>query len=183
MPTRSKELNLLPKEVWEKGAFGQLITWVLSVGRHVVIFTELIVIGAFLFRFSLDRVLTDLHASIKTKQSIIASYGDLEANFRQIQNQLSTVKQISDAPLIAQTLDLLSQMVPVDTTLTSLTINQKEVVIEGFVATQNGLATLLNQAQGQSLFSDVVLDSVKSTPGQLSNIEFTMILTFKSAAT
>ena len=65
MSARSVEFNLFPKEPWERGAVGQLLTWVLSVGRYVVVFTELIVISAFLYRFGLDRNLTDLRASVK----------------------------------------------------------------------------------------------------------------------
>src|SRR3989338_8701807 len=94
------ELNLLPKEVWEKGIVGQLLVWTLSAGRYVVVFTELVVISAFLYRFGLDRALTDLRASLKEKQAIIESYGDLEANFRLVQKKLTTVKTISDQPRV-----------------------------------------------------------------------------------
>lgn len=179
MPARAAELNLLPKEVWEKGFLGQLLTWVLSVGRYVVVFTELIVISAFLYRFGLDRTLTDLRGSIKNKQAIITGFGDLEKSFRLVQTKLNTVKTVSSQPRVANTLSLLSQMVPVDAVLTNITVNQEQVVLEGRVASQVGLATLLNQAQLKSEFSDVVLENVKSATDKTAGIEFRLIMTFK----
>jgi len=177
MSARSFDLNLLPKEPWEKGALGQLLTWVLSVGRYVVIFTELIVISAFLYRFGLDRTLTDLRASIKDKQTVVTDFGDLESSFRLVQKKLTTIKTVSDQPVVLNTLETLNRMTPTDAVFISTTINDKTVVIEGTVASQAGLATLLNQAQSQAEFSDVILENVKSSKDQSGNIEFRLTLT------
>ena len=175
------ELNLLPKEVWEKGIVGQLLVWILSVGRYVVVFTELVVISAFLYRFGLDRMLTDLRGSLKNKQSIITASGDLENSFRLTQAKLTKIKTVSAAPRVLNALDTLSQMTPADAVFTNVTINREEVMIEGRVASQIGLATLLNQAQAKTEFADVVLENVKSSSDQSGNIEFRLILTFKQS--
>jgi len=180
MSARSIELNLFPKEPWERGAVGQLLAWVLSVGRYVVVFTELIVISAFLYRFGLDRNLTDLRASVKNKQAQITSFGDLESSFRLVQTKLDKIKSVSDQPRVATALMVLGQMMPTDATLTNITINQEQVVIEGIVASQTGLATLLSQAQAKAEFSDVVLENVKSAADKNSSIEFRLTLTFKT---
>lgn len=177
MSARSFDLNLLPKEPWEKGALGQFLTWVLSVGRYVVIFTELIVISAFLYRFGLDRILTDLRASIKDKQTMVTDFGDLESSFRLVQKKLTTIKAVSDQPVVLNALDTLSRITPTDAVFISTTINNKTVVIAGTVASQAGLATLLNQAQSQAEFSDVILENVKSSKDQSDNIEFRLTLT------
>ena len=58
---KKHEIELLPKEEWEKTSFGKFIKWTLNVGRYIVIATELIVILAFVSRFKLDRDLTDLY--------------------------------------------------------------------------------------------------------------------------
>lgn len=178
MSARAVELNLLPKEPWEKGVVGQLLHWTLSVGRYVVVFTELVVISAFLYRFGLDRALTDLRHSLKNKQAVITGFGDLEDNFRLAQTKLKTIKTAANEPRVPATLNLLSQITPVDARLTNIAINQKQVVIEGSVASQAGLATLLNQAQAKTEFTDVVLENVKSPAGGGSSIEFRLVLTF-----
>lgn len=180
MSARSVELNLFPKEAWEKGILGQLFSWVLSVGRYVVIFTELVVISAFLYRFGLDRALTDLRSSLKNKQAIITGFGDLEDNFRLVQNQLTKIKTVSGAPRVLKTLDTLAQMTPTDAVFTNLTIDAEKIMIEGLVASQTGLATLLNQAQAQPDFTDVILENVKSGSDQSGSIEFRLTLTYKS---
>ena len=82
MVAQNKEINLLPKEKWETGTAGKLLKWALSIGRYIVVFTELVVISAFLYRFSLDRKLMDINEQVNQQKKIIVTYGDLETNFR-----------------------------------------------------------------------------------------------------
>jgi hypothetical protein len=171
------ELNLLPKEPWEKGLLGQLFKWVISTGRYVVIFTELIVISAFLYRFGLDSTLTNLRQSIKQKLNIINSFGDLETNFRTVQTQLNTIKEVTDNARALTVLATLNQITPADVTYTAITINQESVSLEGRVLSHAGLATLLYQTQEKSGFSDVVLENVQSATDKSPAIEFRLMLT------
>lgn len=180
MSARAVELNLLPKEIWEKGILGQLFHWVLFAGRYVVVFTELLVISAFLYRFGLDRALTDLRASVKEKQATINAFGDVEAVFRRTQTQLATIKQASGEPRIFNILELLGQIVPADTVLNNVSLSQTQAIIEGTVASQTSLATLLNQAQSRPEFADVILENVKSSFDKSGSIEFNLTLIFKT---
>ncbi|MBU1499327.1 PilN domain-containing protein [Patescibacteria group bacterium] len=180
MAARKKEINLLPKEPWEKGILGQLIPWTLSVGRYVVVFVELIVISAFLYRFGLDRQLTDLNEKIKQKQAIVSSYGDLEAKFKQVQGQLEKIKTTDGASVkIDELLDKISQITPIDAAYDSIMINQKEISLQGRVLSEAGLATLLTQAQASKEFSDVSLENVSSGTDNIKAIIFRMSLGFK----
>ena len=180
MAARKKEINLLPKEPWEKGILGQLIPWTLSVGRYVVVFVELIVISAFLYRFGLDRKLTDLNEKIKQKQAIVSSYGDLEAKFKQVQGQLEKIKTTDEASLkIDEVLNHISQITPTDAAYDSITINQKGVSLQGKVLSEAGLATLLTQAQASKEFSDVSLENVSSGTEKEQAIIFRMSLNLK----
>ncbi len=180
MAARKKEINLLPKEPWETGILGQLIPWTLSVGRYVVVFVELIVISAFLYRFGLDRQLTDLNEKIKQKQAIVSSYGDLEAKFKRVQGQLEKIKTTDEASVkIDEVLDKISQITPTDAAYDSITINQKEISLQGRVLSEAGLATLLTQAQTSQGFSDVRLENVSSGTEKEQAIIFRMSLSFK----
>lgn len=67
----------------------RVINWSLSVGRILVILTELIALGAFLWRFGLDQQLIDLHTQIKQKQTIVAAFKKNEDEYRNLQNRLS----------------------------------------------------------------------------------------------
>lgn len=67
----------------------RFISWSLTIGRIVVILTEVIALTAFLYRFSLDRQLIDLHSKIKQEQAVVDYLKDYEQTFRDIQNRLS----------------------------------------------------------------------------------------------
>jgi len=67
----------------------RFINWTLTIGRIVVILTELIALGAFLYRFSLDQQLIDLHSKIKQEQAIVSYLKDSEASYRNLQDRLS----------------------------------------------------------------------------------------------
>ncbi|MDE2025485.1 MAG: hypothetical protein KGJ07_03255, partial [Patescibacteria group bacterium] len=63
----------------------QFVGWALTIGRVVVILTELIALGAFLYRFGLDRQLVDLHDKIAQEQSIVDLLKQNENSYRNLQ--------------------------------------------------------------------------------------------------
>lgn len=180
MTAQEKEINLLPKEKWETGVIGKLLKWALQVGRYVVVFTELIVIGAFLYRFGLDRQLTDLHEGIKQKTSVLTSYGDLEQKFKRVQTQLQTIRTTENSGLDTENiLTAISQITPLDTVYKSIEMKGDSVHLEGESLSEMGLATLLVKAQGQSLFSEVALENVSSASEKGQLIEFRLVLSLE----
>ncbi|AKM79777.1 MAG: hypothetical protein UX85_C0001G0065 [Candidatus Beckwithbacteria bacterium GW2011_GWB1_47_15] len=175
------EINLLPKERWETGVLGKLLKWALNIGRYVVVFTELVVIGAFLYRFGLDRQLTDLKEEIGQKQALVESFGDFEAKFRDLQEKLKIVKEIEGGQVKAdQVLDGVSQITPLDTVYDSILIDEEGVTLEGQTLSEVGLATLLAKAQGSQLFEGVALESVSSATDNQGAIEFRLKLNYET---
>ncbi len=180
MTAQAKEINLLPKDKWETGVVGKLLHWALNIGRYVVVFTELIVISAFLFRFGLDRRLTDLNEEMKQKQAVIKSYGDLEDKFRQLQLQLESVKNVEDETAKTDViLSNISQITPLDTSYSSININKEKVTLEGQTFSDVGLATLLAKAQTNEMFMEVVLENVSSATDKSQAIDFRMTLSLE----
>ena len=178
MTAQVKQINLLPKDKWEVGVVGKLLKWALNIGKYVVVFTELIVISAFLFRFSLDRQLSDLKEEMEQKQVIVSSYGDFEKSFRQIQEQLKTVKEVEDSKVdVDAVLFSISQITPIDTVYKAISIVEDEVTLEGETLSEVGLATLLAKAQENENFSEVILDRIASATEKNKAIEFRMTLT------
>jgi len=89
-----KAINLLQKKgapptFWEK-----LYDWITNTARVVVIFIELLVLGAFGWRFWLDRRVTNLEDEIKTKGEILKNLSSQEAEIRELQNRISTYKNL-----------------------------------------------------------------------------------------
>lgn len=177
MTAQEKQINLLPKDKWETGVVGKLLKWALNIGWYVVVFTELIVISAFLYRFSLDRKLTDLKEDMQQKQAVVASYGDFESKFRKIQEQLKSVKETNESSIdVDAVLFSISQITPIDTVYKGISIMDGEVALEGETLSEIGLATLLTKAQESDAFSEVVLENVASANEKNQAIEFTMTL-------
>jgi len=178
-----KEINLLPKEYWEKGLTGRFLRWTLNVGRYVVVFTELIVISAFLYRFGLDQKLTDIKEEVNNKKAVISAYGDFEEKFRRLQLQLQTISGVEKESVSpTEVLEEISQMTPIDTAYSTISVNEDEVRLEGETLSDVGLATLLAKTQSSSMFTGVALEHVASTQDQNQAIEFQMVLSFKETA-
>ena len=181
MSAQSKELNLLPSGKWETGIPGKLLRWALKTGRYIVVFTELIVISAFLYRFGLDRKLTDLNEEMKLQLSAVNTYGDLETNFRNLQSRLELIKQGQESSLKPDLiLTNISQITPIDTAYSTISIDKETVSLQGQTLSEIGLATLLAKAQANEVFSEVNLESVSSPTEKSQAIDFTLSLTLKN---
>jgi hypothetical protein len=165
----SIDINLAVRDPFFESLIGKSLKWALSVGRYIVIFTELVVILSFVTRFTLDRQVTDLNASIEQKRGVILSYGDLEDNFRIAQDKIDNYNQVEQQTNIVEIFPSLSQIIPKEVQLDELIINQDRVVISGVALSQSSLNTLINNVQISPDYFNVVVDRIESegekTPG------------------
>jgi Tfp pilus assembly protein PilN len=158
----SLSINLLPKDPFFETGLGKTMRWALSVGRYIVIFTELVVIVSFGSRFKLDREVTDLNDSIHQKQTIVESYGELENNFRLAQLKIEQFQQIEQQTNIVDIFPALSEITPRDIQLTDLTIKPTSVSFEGTTRSQNSFNLLINNIQLSPIFSNVSVNRIES---------------------
>jgi len=77
-----KEISLLPQQEDLNSPAARFLRWATTVGRYVIVFTELIVISAFISRFWLDRKNADLSETTKT----------FEKDFSLLQQRLDKIK-------------------------------------------------------------------------------------------
>ena len=92
---RHPSINLLGNK--QGSIFDKFIDWALTIGRLVVILTEVIALSAFLYRFTLDRQLIDLHSKIKQKTAIVGYLKDREEIYRNLQDRLSVASTFSES--------------------------------------------------------------------------------------
>lgn len=92
MPKRDPSINLVKKKI---DYVDEFIKWALSIGRLVVILTEAVALITFIYRFSLDRQLIDLHSKILQEQAIVESLSDQEAAFRNLQDRVALASEVS----------------------------------------------------------------------------------------
>lgn len=173
MAARTTTIEFLPQEEWEKKPIGKFLKWALTVGRYIVITTELIVILAFLSRFKLDRDLTDLNENVKQKQAIVASSTSLEKNFRFLQKRLAAIEKLRKSQLEAEgVLNELASLTPIDVSFSDLAIKKREVNLTAIALSEAGLATFLNNLKSSPRLTNLSVSRLTLGDTEALGIKF-----------
>lgn len=136
MPAK-KEISLLPDEENIDSLSARVMRWLTTVGRVVIVFTELIVIGAFFSRFWLDRLNSDLSEVVRQQKAIIESTGSFESEYAQLQKRLNLVStSYKNQPEYQNKIQTLAESTPLDINFNSLTVSQEK---SGSVSANIGL--------------------------------------------
>lgn len=166
------DINLVPKDPFFETAIGRTLQWALSVGRYIVMFTELLVVLSFLTRFYLDRQITDLNGSIFQAQTTVAAYGNFEQDFRALQQKIDQYKQIEQKENIVEIFPALSEVIPDGVELQELAIYPDKVSLTGVVHSQRSLNLLINNLQISPNFANVVVNTIESQGSDASGFVF-----------
>jgi hypothetical protein len=149
----SASINLIKTKT---SVLDDILKWALSVGRLLIILTELVAFTTFIYRFSLDRTLIDLHETIKQEQEIVASLKDKEAEYRNLQERLADIKNVStygnrNSKILA---DVINET-PNDITFNSFKIENNtaeiDTNIQSISSLTNFLAVLRDYPQSSSV--------------------------------
>lgn len=159
MSSGSFSINLLKNK--RVGFFGEFINWTLTIGRLVIIITELIALSAFLYRFSLDRKIIDLRSEIKQKVAIISSLKTNEAKYRDLQERLYLTSKFS---LLSQErhkilTDILN-LTPQDITLNRLSLDKNGIQIDADVQNVSSLIFFVNSLKNYPSIDTLNLGSI-----------------------
>ncbi|HEY4695196.1 MAG TPA: hypothetical protein VIH52_04535 [Candidatus Nanoarchaeia archaeon] len=151
---KTPELNieLLPKENIDVES-SSLLHWILTVGRYLIIFTEVIAIGTFLFSIYLSKQKNDLRTNIRANQAQIDNFQECdpkdlsafcEDRFRLIQEQVNQVLAVRDANLPQNAvIDEFLKLLPTEITLEGLIVNGTEIIFSGEFPAEQQLQTLV----------------------------------------
>ncbi|OGJ37551.1 MAG: hypothetical protein A2383_00840 [Candidatus Pacebacteria bacterium RIFOXYB1_FULL_39_46] len=161
------DINLVPKDPFFETSLGRILQWSLSVGRYIVMFTELIVVLSFATRFYLDRQVTDLNQAITRKEGVVASYSEFEQEFLAAQEKINQYQQIAQRENLVEIFPILRQVIPNGVELEELAIYPDKIAITGVVLSQQSLNLLINNLQISPNFVNVVVNTIESQ-GSLS---------------
>lgn len=129
-----KEVSLLPNSENPNSFSSRLIKWSTTTGRVVIIFTELIVVSAFLSRFWLDRKNSDLSETLRQKSAILQSTQAFESEFKQLQQKLSSIKTFyGNQPKYDQQLNSLIKSTPEEIYYKNINLSQDEKTFQTVV--------------------------------------------------
>ena len=161
-------ISLLPQKGLE-GTSGRLVDWLLSVGRYIIIFTELIVIGAFLSRFWLDRKNSDLSEEIRQEKAILESTAEFEKEFRLFQARLSAaVKDLQASEDLLLPLKIIEETLPKDTFLIRYGFSggkKNEIGVLVLVFSEESLAEFVSNILSRKEVSTVKIGTIERKEG------------------
>jgi len=155
--------------------FDKFIDWALTIGRLVVILTEVIALSAFLYRFTLDRQLIDLHSKIKQEEAIVGYLKDREETYRNLQDRLSVISTFSDSG--EKKVKLFSDIVefaPAGMTFNELVLTENYVKISANFQFVPSLTTFVNSLKNYSSIGNVSIEKIEN---KLSNALITVSIT------
>lgn len=163
MANKPTSINLLRNE--QISVLDKVINWALTVGRLLVILTELIALSAFLYRFSLDRQLIDLHSKIKQEQAIVAILKNNEDKYRNLQDRLSLASSFSiSGSVIPKMFQDVIKFAPVDMTFNSFTLSKNGINIDANVQATSSLSSFVNSLTNYPVIKNVVINNIENKP-------------------
>ena len=175
MPNNLPSVNLVKNN--EVSSFDRFIDWTLTIGRLIVIITEIIAVSAFVYRFSLDQKLVDLHSSIKQKQSIISSLKNDENKYRNLQDRIALAANFSEKAIkTTQTITDIGNLMPSQAKINNLVFNKNQVNIGTNVASVSLLADFINSLKNYNGIKSISIDSIENRTSAGLSVNVTTIL-------
>ncbi len=154
MPASSVSVNLLHTEESDQSPIGRIVSWAITYGRYIMITTEIVVLLAFISRFSLDRKMTDLNEAIEQKKSIIEVNQQFENDFKVVQNKVVTIKKLMDEQTkLVGIFTHVKTILPLDVYLTTFNLTKERLTANVTAATNEGFTAFLNNLKQSPILS------------------------------
>lgn len=168
-----RSINLLPRDAFETSLPGVILEWALVFGKWAVIVTQLVVMGAFLWRFSLDRRLADLRKSIAADTAIVKSYSQIEQDFTLAQKQVTQVKlATAQEQQILKLINEMGKITPDEVWYDHVTIMPSTVAITAYSASLSGFGQFLTAIQTDPLYTGVKVGKIESSTTKGATLQF-----------
>lgn len=170
---RQRSINLLPRDAFEASVPGVILEWALSFGKWAVIVTQLVVMGVFLWRFSLDRQLADLRRRIATDVAVVNSYEQVERDFTLAEKQVAQAKEaVGLEQRILKMVDELGKITPAEVWYDHITLSQANITVSAYSASLGGFGRFLTAIQTDPLYTSVRVDKIESSTIQGAQLQF-----------
>jgi len=154
-------IQLLPEEKFEEYSLGKkLTTWVISVGRIVIIVTELIAFSVFVGRIKFDRQLTDLTDALENQLVILENVEGFERDFRDLQQRLQTIKELRQNRVpTGEIISFFISLLPQDVSLIELSLQPKETRLRAKTSSATGFAQTIYRLKNSPKIESTALTS------------------------
>jgi len=177
---RERGVNLLPKDPFESSLVGVVLSWALETGKWVVIVTQLVVIGVFIYRFSLDRQLTNLRREITQQAAVVNSYKEMEEQFLLTQKRLTIVKEmVLRQAEVKELIAIIQRLTPPEVWYERMSISENSISVSAYAESLSGFSRYLASVQHESRFVGVNVGRIEDGGRGGAEISFEMTLTYQ----
>ncbi len=177
-----KSINLLHHKEFDQTALGKFLRWSLTYGRYIIICTEIIVLLAFIYRFSLDRQITDLGEEIDQKSAIISANQIFEYQFRNLQDRVNHIGVLLKSQgTIVKILRIFEELTPSGIKFISFSYTGNVVEINATAVTNAQLAQFLQNLRSSSQFTDINVSTISKESSANNAITFQLETTISES--
>jgi len=172
---KKRNINLLPDK--GDGVVNQFLSWALNIGRLLVIITETLALSVFLYRFTIDMQLVDLHDKIEASSTIISTFKSGEDTFRDIHTRLTTVKNYENQS--SKALTILKDIIDMGRgkiTFKTLTVNKDSLELEVQASSVGTISSFTTELKN---YPEVTNISVNRVENQTSSGQITVGISAK----
>lgn len=155
----------------------KFLNWTLTVGRLIIIITEVVAVIAFVYRFSLDDRLVNLHSSIKQQQNIISVMKSDEDKYRNLQERISlastfSAKGLKDNQTIINVMDLIAGQAKIS----NFTVNKDRLSLGVDVVSVAALSSFIDSLKGYHNIASISIDNIENKPSLGLSVAITAML-------
>ena len=157
--------------------FDKFMNWALTAGRLLVIITEIVAVSAFIYRFSLDERLIDLHSAIKQKQTLISLLKQDENKYRNLQDRIVLASSLLEKN--AKTNKIVFDIVgltPQGTKIDNLTFNKDRITINVNINSVSSLTDFINSLKDYPDIKSISIDNIENKPSIGLSVTVTAML-------
>jgi len=171
MPANQSNVNLIGNDNLSRTPFGRILAWAVTYGRYIMIGTEIVVLLAFVSRFSYDRKNSDLNEEIAQKQAILETNAGLEKTIRKIHADISTVRTVlPQSKAMIELIEHIQSIIPPDVYFESLSATGNSLSIEAIAGTTQGFSQFLANMNAIKRLKNLEVSQVRRS--QLSGTTF-----------
>jgi hypothetical protein len=176
MAENAPSINLLPKK--GESFLTQFLNWTLSIGRLLIILTEIVALATFLYRFTLDMQIVDLNDKIKGESFIVENFEKGESNFRDLQDRLAQIDRYDKIGSNTTTIFRdITQMGRGQVTFKNLTVDTDSAKIDVQAPTSAALSRFVQALKANPAITAVNIDKVENnTSTSLVGVSITVML-------
>lgn len=156
------KINLLPEK--EKSFGDKIFYFIFNYLRYIIVFTQLIVIIVFFYRFQIDQQVIDLRESVDQKREIIEVVLPLVKETSRIDKKTKEIINIlKKQENFRLSINYLFSIIPESVILNSFEIKDQSFTITGESKDSRQLQAFFNFLKKEKKFKTIQLKNIKKT--------------------